>query len=308
MNCPLCTNGEARELECFPTRDLVSEYQRQLGVNVADEFSGIAAKTRLFRCGECSLEFFDPSVAGSGRFYVDVSATDGYYPSVRWEFARVAEKIAEDAEVLDVGCGDGDFLKSLPNRKKLGLDLNPSALEKAKEYDFPVRAETLAQQDAASADAITLFHVMEHLNDPAEILADLVRVLRPGGLLAIAVPNNDGFIGRMIHAPLNGPPHHVLRWGAGSLRKIADLYPVALEKLECEPVWPDQMLMYRRTIYSNFVASLMGMKPKQYAITGSTLIARKIGTAFAFARGWVGNAPPNDVDGHSIVAYFRKTK
>lgn len=308
MNCPLCAGESTRELECFPTVDVVSEYRRQLGVDVTGEFKGVAAETRLFRCGECGLEFFDPSVAGSGRFYADVSATQGYYPEVRWEFARVAEMIAEDAEVLDVGCGDGDFLKSLSNRKKLGLDLNPAALEKAKDYDFPVRGETLAQQTDASADAITLFHVMEHLNDPAEILADLVRVLRPGGLLAIAVPNNDGFIGRMVHAPLNGPPHHVLRWGGDSLRKIADLHSVTLEKIECEPVWPDQMLIFRRAAYANFFAKLLGASGKRYAVTKANVLARKIATALAFARGWLGNSPPKDAEGHSIVAYFRKSK
>ena len=308
MNCPLCAKTDARELESFSSSDVVSEYQRQLGINVAAEFEKVVNQTRLFRCGECGLEFFDPSVAGSAQFYADVSATPGYYPERRWEFGRVAAKITKDAEVLDVGCGDGDFLKSLPNPRRLGLDLNPSALEKAKDYDFPVRGETLAQQPDGSADAITLFHVMEHLNDPSEILTELVRVLRPGGLLAIAVPNNDGFIGRMIHAPLNGPPHHVLRWGESSLRKIAELHPLKLDEVEFEPIWPDQMLLYRRTRYGNMAAGLMGMKPKCYAVTGMTKLFRKIGTALAFARGWLGSSPPKSVHGHTIVAYFRKAE
>lgn len=306
MICPLCLSSKARELEAIPTADLTSEYRRQLNVPVAAEFATVAGHIHLFGCGGCELEFFDPPIAGSPQFYADVCEIDGYYPEDRWEFARVAERIPIDAEVLDVGCGDAEFLKGLPNKNKRGLEHNPRSLAKTKDLGFPVRAESLAKQSAESADVVTLFQVLEHLSRPVEILDDLLRVLRPGGLLAIAVPNNDGYVGRAIHSPLNAPPHHVLRWGEKSLRWIAGAYPLKLEGIEFEPVWQEHLFQYRRTILSHRIARSFGYHPSLYALDLRTILCRKVATALSYGWCWLNATLPLDEHGHSIVAYYRK--
>jgi len=154
---------------------------------------------------------------------------------------------------------------------------------------------------------VTLFHVLEHLANPAEVVAGVLRVLRPGGMLVIAVPNNDGFIGKAVHAPLNGPPHHVLRWGERPLRHLADRFSLTVEAMECEPVRPEELLFYRRAMLTHRVARCLGIRPSLYALDGATVFCRKVATALGMALDWLPLGAPKGVPGHAIVACYRKS-
>lgn len=101
--------------------------------------------------------------------------------------------------VLDCGCGLGWFLHvigQLTSCRLTGTDYDVPRLASAKR-DLGGRA-TLASSDIlalpyadATFDKIVLSEVLEHLPDDAGALAEVVRVLKPGGLLAITVPNQD---------------------------------------------------------------------------------------------------------------------
>jgi SAM-dependent methyltransferase len=83
----------------------------------------------------------------------------------------------------------------------LGTDLSAAAAAKAREYGVEVRRGTLAEQNLASQsfDVGILCHSLEHLSDPNDELAELARVLKPGGHLHIAVPN-----GQAVRLALDG--------------------------------------------------------------------------------------------------------
>lgn len=114
--------------------------------------------------------------------------------------------------ILDIGCGPGWFWAAtadmLPERLKLTLaDLSPGmvaeATERCKALPFAsVRGE---QADACALpfedgtfDAVTAMHMLYHLPDPAAGIAEIFRVLKPGGFLA-ATTNGKGNM-REIHA------------------------------------------------------------------------------------------------------------
>lgn len=107
---------------------------------------------------------------------------------------RALEHSKEEGVVLDVGCGGGLFLRMLAERDipVVGLDFALSAAHVAwKVNKVPVLCGSLAQAPIApeSCAAITMFHVLEHLYDPASYVEQAHRLLKPDGRLIIQVPN-----------------------------------------------------------------------------------------------------------------------
>ncbi len=107
---------------------------------------------------------------------------------------RAVEECGEDGPVLDVGCGGGLFLRMLGERGHpgIGLDFSLDAAGIAwRQNRVPAvcAALTKAPFAAESCAAITMFHVLEHLYDPAGYLDAAHRLLRPEGRLIIQVPN-----------------------------------------------------------------------------------------------------------------------
>lgn len=95
--------------------------------------------------------------------------------------------------VLEVGSGYGDILIYLKSRgcSVLGTDLSASGAAQAATYGVEVRVGNLAdlRLPDQSFDAAILSHCLEHVPDPNTELAELHRLLAPGGHLHIAVPN-----------------------------------------------------------------------------------------------------------------------
>ena len=97
--------------------------------------------------------------------------------------------------ILEVGSGYGDILIYLRSRgcEVLGTDLSEAASCKGAEQGVEIRVGNLADLHlpSASFDVAILSHSLEHLPDPNVELAELARVLRPGGRVHLAVPNGN---------------------------------------------------------------------------------------------------------------------
>ena len=109
----------------------------------------------------------------------------------RYEFIK--EKITNKT-VLDFGCGVGGFLDFA---KKSARSVSGIELEKALQPSFKQRnldvLEDLSkvQERNKKYDIITAFHVVEHLQNPKEILKELSQLLVEGGEMILEVPNSN---------------------------------------------------------------------------------------------------------------------
>ena len=99
------------------------------------------------------------------------------------------------ARVLDIGCGNGSFLSQMRSLgwEVCGVDPDPQAAKHAHSAGLDVRMALSPRGlwPDRHFDAITMFHVIEHVHDPIRTLADCWELLKPGGQITIATPNFD---------------------------------------------------------------------------------------------------------------------
>lgn len=176
---------------------------------------------KIQRCSSCGVEFADPFKFPGGPWYEKYNDAAGYEegtggPSpARFHF--VLDRLEMGAKILDVGTAAGGFLRVARARgcEAEGLEVDRRMIAAARREGLPVMEgmldETFAAANAGKYDALTLFDVLEHLDDPKGILKLARKVLKPGGKIGLSTPNalRPGPFGR---DPWDYPPHHLTRW------------------------------------------------------------------------------------------------
>jgi len=184
-------------------------------------------------CNDCRFEFFvrEGAAADSllyendGDYSDDLAISGNYRDLLQWQHFTALKHIGtckkERPSILDVGCFNGFFVKKLCDMgfDAYGVDFNKKAIEYgAKNYDLGKRIAVrdiseLALEDRRY-DVITLFDVIEHVEQPQVLLLGLKGLLREGGILILSTPNNN-----MSRRPaLDYPPHHLSRYYPETLR------------------------------------------------------------------------------------------
>ena len=117
--------------------------------------------------------------------------------------AYIAERVdLNQARIVDVGCGGGILSESLAasGAQVIGIDVASKALsvarmhlhESALEVDYQqATAESWAEQNPASADIVTCMEMLEHVPDPASVVASCADLLVAGGHLFMSTLNRN---------------------------------------------------------------------------------------------------------------------
>ncbi len=218
---------------------------------------------------------------------------DWNYKENKWEHHAALPFVKAGDRLLDVGCGEGNFLAKTQaiGAVASGIELNRQAAGIARARGIEVHEELLSSHAPAQLyDVVTSFQVLEHVTDPLGFVKDAVRVLRPGGTLVIGVPNDDGFLRLDADAVLNQPPHHMGLWNRKSLTSLAELVGVHPVAFEIEPL--EEHHWYQSVI------------EKTYLTAFQRRVFHRLGFAKAFARYVAENA--HTIAGHSIIAIYKK--
>jgi 2-polyprenyl-3-methyl-5-hydroxy-6-metoxy-1,4-benzoquinol methylase len=168
------------------------------------------------------------------------------YPGMRTEmgFSAMWLPATPGGRVLDVGCGRGLLIARLKalGWQAEGVDFDPVAAEVGARNGLTIRVGGLEAQGYASDsfDAVTMSHFIEHVHDPRAVLAEALRILKPGGRLVVATPNADGLAHRIFGSswlPLDPPRHlHVFTPRAiARLARDAGFARAEVRTMLCDP-------------------------------------------------------------------------
>jgi 2-polyprenyl-3-methyl-5-hydroxy-6-metoxy-1,4-benzoquinol methylase len=203
---------EERELIDPATGRLRAELARQVTCPVcdADDAEPLFDKRgyTFVRCRGCTMIYVNPQVDAkvverlytkslANELWVDVLTSDAerHYnlPHDDWLLARM-EGLQRGRRLLDLGCSIGDFLAEARERgwDVTGMELGLRAVAYARDvHGLHVIEATLeeARLPEASFDAVAMLSLLEHLPQPKRTLREVHRILRPGGVLGVIVPN-----------------------------------------------------------------------------------------------------------------------
>lgn len=180
----------------------------------------------ILKCQNCGLIF--PQITPGKDFYQKYYPRN-YYHQRRWFFNFLQKayqklvflwlqllltRLLKKGRILDFGCGQGEFLASLPESfEKYGIEVNLQAIQFIKK-NFP---QIKISRDLSSwskkqkkFQTITLWHVLEHLQEPEKILSKLINLLEKDGYLILSTPNSQSWglsIGRSHWFHLDSPRH-----------------------------------------------------------------------------------------------------
>ncbi|MDE1205489.1 class I SAM-dependent methyltransferase [Tenacibaculum larymnensis] len=139
----------------------------------------------------------------------------------------------EDKLILDVGAGTGDFLKVCQNGgwKITGVEPSEKARVFAKNKNIHL-LEDLSKIENKQFDVITLWHVLEHIPNLTEYIKQLKLLLKPNGILIIAVPNYQSFDAKHYKEfwAAYDVPRHLWHFSKTSISKIFSLVGMEVKK------------------------------------------------------------------------------
>ncbi len=208
-------------------------------------------------CGAETQHQFDAVVEGFGVFACDACGSARTWPALddrqiaawypqayygrrnvrfnplfesltRWFRRRrvgVIRRLTKPGAVLDVGCGRGFTLRFLADAgyRSTGVELSADAAAHARDVlGIDVRTGDFLSQsfEAGQFDVVIFWHSLEHIADPLAALDRAREILKPGGLLVVAVPNRSSIQARVagrewFHLDV---PRHYVHFSAGGLQ------------------------------------------------------------------------------------------
>ncbi len=212
----------------------------------------------IWECKKCSLRFTNPvpdetaigpyyqsdayiSHSDSGKGLINKLYKVARNYTLTWKLNLVKHKSRlQTGRLLDIGAGTGAFVNTMAKAgwNCTGLEPDAGARKVAKKnYGLTLQPpENLFNLPEQSFDVITLWHVLEHVHQLHEYIAQIKRILKPGGIVLIAVPNytsKDAQHYREFWAAYD-VPRHLYHFSPQAMRTLVELH--AMEVRETTPM------------------------------------------------------------------------
>lgn len=193
------------------------------------------------KCTNCSFIYVNPTLSDKYRDHFLDKVSQAWtevllYPeqefvdTYKFKYGlHLTEKYIDKKGVLvDIGAGSGLFLKIARDAgwKVSGVEFNQKGVENIRKLGIEVFDKPLEEGIYASdsVDVVSIWEVLEHINYPSVFLQQIFKILKPGGLLFICVPNINALVTRILHekARTFGKGYHVSFFSINTLSRLIE--------------------------------------------------------------------------------------
>ncbi len=205
-SCPAC---------CGPLEPALA------GIRDADSGEDFSVAT----CAKCGLGKTLPVPQDLGRYYSAAyygnrhGFTRQYCNQRRLRWINRFTPVTTQRRLLDIGCGDGSFIEAAQNDR-----WQVTGVERAPDFARSLGLSVYESLDSITDmfDCVTLWHVLEHIEDATELFMSLDRVLARGGSIFIAVPDFQSLQARVFgrHWLHLDVPRHVIHFSEMALDQL----------------------------------------------------------------------------------------
>lgn len=267
--------------------------------NLRDRLDTTTKTFSFSECNDCHMGMLNPTVVGdASSFYPtnylseeeevrEVSKEKRLdlekwyrYNQYRYDFKLLKRasgvSLVQASSYVDIGCGSGErvtFAIEQGCRQAIGVDKFDFAKNRSKEEIRIINSDILDFKPAKKIEIASLFHVLEHLENPHEILAHIKNhVLAKNGNLIIQIPNYNSFERRIFKKRWYGldVPRHLWQYNEESVRRLledtgysvdavyqlgAPLHPVTIvpsmfRELDVQRIWVNRShgIMYKKVM------------------------------------------------------------
>lgn len=217
----------------------------------ATDFTVTHEAFNIVKCSHCGLAITNPRPTSSSidRYYRSanyISHTGGskgmvdrIYRAVRTYSIKKKLKLISThipkGKLLDYGCGTGEFLQAAKTEGWQCTGVEPSA-EARQKIQTGIQVYPQLSDYTGEFDAITLWHVLEHVHDLDHTVSSLKQRLRTGGIIFIAVPNHESHDAQHYGSYWAGydVPRHLWHFTKGSLKSLLSKHGFKL--LDIQPM------------------------------------------------------------------------
>ena len=200
--------------------------------------------TSLCKCQNCSFVFARnvPSQQDLEEFYggENYNRTNYLSPITISRYEELLdgfEKYRKTNKILDVGSGYGFLLKIARKRgwEVYGTELTDDAVNFCSEEGINMRKGNLNEVgfDPDMFDIVTSIEVIEHLNNPNELVKEMMRIVRPGGKVYMTTPNFNAVLRYRLKSKYDVIefPLHLCYYTAKTLKKLYRSHGFEIEKI-----------------------------------------------------------------------------
>jgi 2-polyprenyl-3-methyl-5-hydroxy-6-metoxy-1,4-benzoquinol methylase len=227
----------------------------------AKDYTVSGSLFNIYHCNKCSFRFTQdvPDQYHIGAYYQSedyVSHSDTQKGIVNYLYHKVrtitlkskaglVKKYSgvSNGNILDVGCGTGAFLNAMKRKgwSVEGLEPDPKAAELSEKlYGISTQhPEYLFRKEAGSYNAITMWHVLEHVHQLHHYIAELKMLIKDGGVIIIAVPNYTSYDAQhyKMHWAAYDVPRHLYHFSPASMQTLVQQYGLKIKAIK--PMWFD---------------------------------------------------------------------
>ena len=229
-------------------------------VLTAKDHTVTAESFSIWQCAHCSLRFTQdvPAADAIGRYYKSenyISHSETNKGLVNWLYLRVrkftlsakrnfvADKTGiKNGALLDIGAGAGAFLHHMQQNgwSVEGVEPDDQAIQRAAtEYGLQLKPTSQLFSLGKTFDAITMWHVLEHVHDIHGYISYIKSICKPGGRIFIAVPNYTSY--DAVHYGSSWAaydvPRHLYHFSPASMQELMKKHGCTIE--EMQPMWFD---------------------------------------------------------------------